>query len=31
MKEVVGLILIWIWLGAYLVANIVKLIDQMRK
>lgn len=31
MKEVIGIILIWIWLGAYLIANIVKIIDQLRK
>lgn len=31
MKEAIGIILIWIMLGAYLIANIVKLFDQLRK
>jgi hypothetical protein len=31
MKEIVGLILIWIWLNVYVIAHLVKLFDQLRK
>lgn len=31
MKEAIGLLLIWIWLSAYMVALLIKIFDQWKR